>query len=384
MKNDTDFDYLTTTHIGDREVTLDGSNIGHHRERVEAWARGEKVAPIFMDVAWTRRCQAACYFCAAQTQASEGGVITREHALSFLEDAAELGVLAMNYISDGESTMVPWYAESVERATDLGMQIGAGTNGISTTKPVLERILPRLASFRVNFSAGEKKRYAEIMGLKQAVYDIVIGNIRTAVQLVRDNKWQCVTNMNLVCDPDQSDQLLPFARLAKDLGVHYAIIKHCWVDTHMDGLLKVDYKGYGRIEETLKECEALSDDTTKIVVKWNKLKHQGERQYSRCFGPPFALQMSGNGLIAPCGPLFNEKFRAFHVGNITQQRFRDIFHSERYWEVMRYIASDEFDPRKRCPSDCMQNLTNDWLYRYLEGKVTFPITPAPANAAFLA
>lgn len=378
------FDYQTTTSVVGKELALDGSNIGYHKERVEAWARGERVAPIFMDIAWTRKCQAACYFCAAQTQSSEGGVITREHAISFLEDAAEIGVLAMNYISDGESTMVPWYAESVERAADLGIQLGAGTNGIATTRPVLERILPRLASFRVNFSAGEKKRYAEIMGLKQAVYDIVIENIKTAVEIVRGNNLACITNMNLVCDPDQSDQLLPFAKLAKDLGVHYAIIKHCWVDTHMDNKLKVDYKGYGRIEETLKACEALSDDTTKIVVKWNKLKHQGERQYSKCYGPPFALQMSGNGLIAPCGPLFNEKWRTFHVGNITQQRFKDIWESERYWSVMRYIGSDQFDPRKRCPSDCMQNLTNDWLYRYMEGKVSFPTTKAPANVAFLA
>jgi hypothetical protein len=110
----TDFDYESTSQIGSRELTLDGTNIGYHRERVEAWARGERVAPIFMDVAFTRKCQAACYFCAAQTQASDGGVITREHAMSFLEDAAEIGVLAMNYISDGESTMVPWYADAVE------------------------------------------------------------------------------------------------------------------------------------------------------------------------------------------------------------------------------------------------------------------------------
>lgn len=363
-------------------MTLDGSNVGYHKERVEAWERGERIAPIFMDIAWTRKCQAACHFCYAQAQASDGGQITRENAMHFLEDAAEIGVLAMNYISDGESTMVPWYADAVEKATDLGMQIGAGTNGISTTKPVLERVLPRLTSFRVNFSAGEKKRYAEIMGLKQAVYDIVIGNIRTAVELVRANKWPCIVNMNLVCDPRDADQLLPFAKLAKDLGVHYAIIKHCAVDT--DGVLDTDFKGYSKIEDTLLECESLSDETTKIVVKWNKLKHQGERQYSRCLGPPFALQMSGNGLVAPCGPLFNEKYRAFHIGNITTERFKDMFHSERYWSVMKYLASDEFDPRKRCPSDCMQNLHNDWLYRYINGKVTFPISPAPANVRFLA
>ncbi|MDO8707001.1 MAG: radical SAM protein [Sulfuricaulis sp.] len=373
----------TTELIGGQKMALDGvENIGYHRERVEAWARGERIAPIFMDIAWTRACQAACHFCYAQAQASEGGKITREHAMHFLEDAAEIGVLAMSYISDGESTMVPWYADAVEKASALGIGVSAGTNGIALPPEVLERVLPHLISLRVNFSAGEKKRYAEIMGLKQAVYDIVIGNIRNAVRLVRDNKWPCIVNMNLVCDPKDADQLLPFARLAKDLGVHYAIIKHCAVDP--DGVLDVDYKGYGEIEGILMECESHSNADTKIIVKWSKIQHGGERQYSTCLGPPFALQMSGNGLIAPCGPLFNEKYKAFHVGNITTQRFKDMFHSERYWEVMRYIASERFDPRKRCPSDCMQNKTNDWLWRYLDGKVTFPITPAPANANFLA
>ena len=368
---------------GGAKLALDGvENIGFHKERVLAWERGERIAPIFMDVATTRKCQAACHFCYAQAQSSDGGVITQEHFTHFLEDAAEIGVLAMSLISDGESTMVPWYADAVERATELGIATSAGTNGIALPPEVLERVLPRLLSLRVNFSAGERKRYAEIMGLKQAVYDIVIGNIRNAVRLVRDNGWPCVVNMNLVCDPKDSDQLLPFAKLAKDLGVHYAIIKHCAVDT--DGVLDVDYKGYGAIEDTLKACEELSDDTTQIVVKWSKLQHGGVRQYDRCLGPPFALQMSGNGLVSTCGPMFNEKYKALHIGNITTQRFKEMFESERYWEIMRYIASDEFDPRKRCPSDCLQNRTNDWLYRYINGKVTFPIAQAPTNVNFLA
>lgn len=368
--------------VGDKLMMLDGSNVGFHRDRVEAWARGERIAPIFIDAAFTRKCQAACSFCYAQSQSSEGGEITWKHAQEFLEDAAEIGVLAINYISDGESTMVPWYADAVEKATDLGIAIGAGTNGIATTRPVLERILPRLMSFRVNFSAGEKKRYAEIMGLKQAVYDIVIRNIRDAVELVRGNGWPCIVNMNLVCDPRDHDQLVPFARLAKDLGVHYAIIKHCAVDP--DGVLDVDYTAYNQIEDILKEAESLSDDTTKIVIKWQKIRKAGKREHTACYGPPFALQMSGNGLIAPCGPLFNEKYRAFHIGNITTERFRDMFYGERYWEVMDYIASDEFNPQKRCPSDCMQRLHNDWLFAYKNGRATFPITPAPANVNFLA
>lgn len=371
-----------TETVGGKVMTLDGSNIGYHRERIEAWERGERIAPIFMDIAWTRKCQAACSFCYAQAQASEGGEITWEHAKAFLEDAAATGVLAMNYISDGESTMVPWYADSVELASRLGIQVGAGTNGIATGPEVLERVLPHLTSFRVNFSAGERKRYAQIMGLKPALYDRVLENIRYAAEYVRRLNLSCIVNMNLVSDPKDADQLLPFARLAVELGVHYAIIKHCAVDP--DGVLDVNYKGYGAIEEVLRACEALSTPQTKIVVKWNKIQHQGERQYSRCMGPPFALQMSGNGLIAPCGPLFNEKYRAFHIGNITQERFKDILASDRYWEVMRYLAGPEFDPRQRCPSDCMQNLTNDWLWKHTHGQKVWPLAPAPANVNFLA
>ena len=41
------------------------------------------------------------------------------------------------------------------------------------------------------------------------------------------------------------------------------------------------------------------------------------------------IQMSGSGLVAPCGMLFNERYKKFHIGNICEQRFRDIWASDR-------------------------------------------------------
>ena len=74
------------------KLIIDGTKVGWWRERVEAWARGERIAPITMDVAWTRRCNAACDFCAAKTQASASPSldIPKEKAWEFLEDAAEI------------------------------------------------------------------------------------------------------------------------------------------------------------------------------------------------------------------------------------------------------------------------------------------------------
>jgi MoaA/NifB/PqqE/SkfB family radical SAM enzyme len=365
-----------------KDLVLDGTKIGWWRSRVEAWDRGEKIAPVTMDIAWTRQCQAACSFCYATGQASEDGKrITKDIAFQFLDDAAEIGVKGISLISDGESTMVPWYAESIEYASRLGIKIGVGSNGIALTRDVLERILPHISYLRFNFSAGERKRYAEIMGVKQPIYDRVLENIRDAMEIIRRDNLPVSCNMQLVCMPQDGDQLLPFARLAKSIRPSYAIIKHC-ADSK-DGHVGVDYRGYAALHDTFRQCEALGDEEFRIVVKWSRLEDEGRRHYSKCFGPPFIMQMSGNGLISTCGFHFNEKYKKFHLGNVCESRWRDIFYSDRYDDVMAYLASDHFDPRDRCGPNCLQTQVNQWLFDYKNGNVSFPTTAPPPDLEFL-
>jgi MoaA/NifB/PqqE/SkfB family radical SAM enzyme len=363
------------------DLVLDGSKIGWWRDRVEAWSRGERIAPVTMDVAWTRKCNAACVFCYATMQANEGGEITKKHAFEFLEDAAEIGVKGISLISDGESTVVPWYAESIEYAARLGIKIGIGTNGVRLKRPLLERILPHLSYLRFNFSAGDQKRYSEIMGLQARDYHQVVQNVRDAMDIVNRDGLQCSVNMQMVTMPEFHDQIMPLARLAKELRPNYLIYKHCADD--IKGQLGVDYKKYDALYDTFHEAEAMSDDTFRVVVKWARLADEGKRDYKKCFGPPFQLQMSGSGLIAPCGFLFNERYKAYHCGNIVETRFKDIWQSDRYWDVINYLASDEFNPQQRCGPNCLQTMTNSWLYKYSNGEVSFPTKPAPAHLEFL-
>ena len=95
------------------------------------------------------------------------------------------------------------------------------------------------------------------------------------------------------------------------------------------------------------------------------------------------LQMSGSGLVAPCGMLFNERYKKFHIGNITEERFRDIFYSDRYWEVMNYLASPDFNAQKMCGSLCLQHKVNEFLDRPVAtiGDAIEKITHTGAHAA---
>ena len=110
----------------------------------------------------------------------------------------------------------------------------------------------------------------------------------------------------------------------------------------------------------------------KVTVKWSKIDAEGTRSYQRCYGAPFMLQMSGSGLVAPCGMLFNEQYKKFHIGNITEERFRDIFYSDRYWDVMNYLASPDFNAQKMCGSLCLQHKVNEFLDGYQKGYFALP------------
>jgi len=377
------------------DLLLDNTKVMWWRDRIEAWKRGEKFAPVTMDIAWTRKCNAACVFCYAMTQASDGGHITKEKAFQFLEDAAEIGVKGISLISDGESTVVPWYEESIEHAAKCGLAVGVGTNGVRLKKPVLEKILPHLSYLRFNFSAGEMQRYKEIMGLKERDFHQVIQNVKDAMEIKRRDNLSVVGNVQMVTMPSFHDQIVPLAKLCRDeLRPDYLIYKHT-ADT-IEGILGVDYRQYDKCFDRFREVESMGDSDFRVVVKWNRLADEGKRDYQKCFGPPFILQMSGNGLIAPCGFMFNTKFSKFHIGCIADregpngtiikgERFKDIWASDRYWEVIRYLGSDQFNAQKSCGPNCLQTLANSWLDKFDKGLVSLPPIEAakPAHLAFI-
>ena len=99
-----------TKHLNEelsQSLILDGTKIALHLDRVKAWERGERIAPITIDLAITRSCNYACHFCYAMTQENDRTVIKKEHIFNFLEDCKEIGVRGISYVSDGESTLSP-------------------------------------------------------------------------------------------------------------------------------------------------------------------------------------------------------------------------------------------------------------------------------------
>lgn len=364
-------------------LILDGHKLAWHKERVEAWLSGERIAPITIDCALTRRCTYRCIYCYGQLQANDEKRMTRDVIFRFLDDAAKIGVKAISFVSDGESTCSPHLYDAILRGKSNGLDIALGTNGYLLKDEKLEEILSCLTYLRFNISAAEPRRYSQIMGCKKEWFSKVCNTIKTCVRIKNENNLSVTLGIQMVLMPEFEDQIIPFAKLGKELGVDYAIIKHCSDDE--EGSLGIDYSKYFKIADILKNAEAYSENGYLVKVKWSKILSSGKRKYSQCYGPPFITQFSGSGLVAPCGMLFNRKYKGFHIGNIADMSFKEIWQSDRYWEVMNFIASDKFDAKTMCGTLCLQHKVNEFLWDLKHGNTALekPKGETPEHVNFI-
>ena len=276
--------------MGNEKIILDGHKLNWHKGRVKRWLKGERIAPITIDCALTRRCTYKCVYCYGQLQQNDEKKMTKDVIFRFLDDAAEIGVKAISFVSDGESTCSSHLYDAISRGKSNGLDMALGTAGYLLKDERLEEILPALTYLRFNISAVDPKRYAEIHGCKERFFKKVVNTIKESVRIKKENHLEITLGLQMVLLPSFADQIIPLAKLGKELGVDYFVIKHCSDDE--SGALGVDYSAYEKLTDVLVQAESFSTSKYLVKAKWSKIMSGGKRCYSQCYGPPFIIQFS--------------------------------------------------------------------------------------------
>ncbi len=368
-------------------LILDSHKLSYHYDRVQAWEAGERIAPVSVDMALTRACGAMCSFCYAMMQESQArSSIKTTHALNLLDDFATIGVRSVSLVSDGESTLSKAYVPFIQHAAELGIDVGNATNAWEWEPEKIEQVLPHLTWVRFTVAAGRPESYAKIMykGPEHTrVFDRAMRHIKYAVDLKKRLGLSVTLGIQMVLMPEFKDEIIPFAQLGVDLGVDYAVIKHCSDDEQHT--LGIDYGKYEELYELLTQAEAMSNEQTKVIVKWSKIRDGDKPPYKRFYGPAFLLQISGSGLVAPSGMFFNARHSKLHIGNYTEERFIDIWKSDRYWRAMNYLASPAFDAQTMMGTLPIQHYVSVALDRHAKGieRIQPGKGPKPLHVNFL-
>ncbi|MDO8445616.1 MAG: radical SAM protein [Deltaproteobacteria bacterium] len=346
---------------------LDGHKLIYHLDRILEWQRGERIAPIQIDMGLTKFCNVGCIYCIGVTQGgmTKGEMIEPDALMRFIGDCGRLGVRSIAYIGDGEPTLNPGLYDSIILAKKLGMDIGMATNGILLDMNHAHEMLRDSTFIRINLSAADPDSFLRIHQSSKSNFSMLIEKIKSLVSLRNQNNYDCTIGIQMVLIPENFDQVVKLAKLGTEIGVDYLQIKQCSDTEYKEiGINPDDYK---KVENDLKEAEKLSTENYLVKVKWNKINILGEtdlykggfRKYDICYGTPFLGQISGNGDVYPCGPFFGKK--RFYMGNINHESYYDIVKSDRYWEVQEDIIKN-VDVHCDCAVGCRQDYINKFLW----------------------
>lgn len=142
---------------------FDGHKMNFHLDRVAAWQRGEKFAPIHIDMGLTKFCNTACIYCYAVVQnMTKGTMIGRDALLKYIEDCGRLGVRSIGFIGDGEPTLNPAVYDATVLAKQLNVDTSMATNGILLDMDRAEDLLRDMSWIRINLSAGTPEGFRSV------------------------------------------------------------------------------------------------------------------------------------------------------------------------------------------------------------------------------
>lgn len=352
----------------DRKV--DGTKALWHMDRVIAhYDKGERIAPVHLDVGIAKFCNIDCIFCYGFYQTPEKVYIQREPLLQTMRDAGEIGVRSMGIIGDGEPTCNPHLYEALYEGKKAGVDLALSTNGIllhneERRKAVLENV----TWMRFCLAAGTEEGYKTIH--RSDKFNKVIKNIEALVNEKHKGGYKTDIGLQSVFVPSMMiDEVVEEAKLAVKLGVDYFLIKQCSLpDAGQTGMIHFDLNDYDKpeVKDALKKCEDMSTEQTAIIPKWGIMALKGTKPYEGCKAPPLISEISGNGDWFPGACMFgNEKYEEFKFGNVEEKNLKEIWESDRYWKIIEKMKKFDVQNSEACGGCCRLDPVNIFLDNYL-------------------
>ena len=196
-----------------------------HLEKIAKLRRKQDIVPTHLQLIISDLCNQDCHFCAYRMEGGfstelfpEGGkknparFIPIDKAIGILDDAAALGVKAIEFTGGGEPTVHPQWAAIISHAQGLGLKTGLVTNG--TRIGGQAELLSKLTWLRISLDAGNELTYAAIRQSK--LWDKVLENIRYAASISGP-----LLGLGFVITLENFHEVVDACILARELKVPY-------------------------------------------------------------------------------------------------------------------------------------------------------------------
>jgi len=337
---------------------IDSHKLMYHVDRLNKWIMGEKIYPIYIEASPSGACNHRCTYCALDFMEYRPYFYDTEKFCDRLSEMGRLGVKSIMYAGEGEPFLHKQFPLIIQKTHDSGIDAAITTNGVLFKPENAENILSNTQWIKVSINAGTAQTYAAVHQTKEYDFGKVIENLKYAVSVKRENKFQCTIGMQMLLLPENKDEAVRLAEIAREIGVEYLVIKP--YSQHPQSITK----RFNSI--SYRDCYNLADELQKfntadfnVIFRLNTMKKwdENDKPYERCHALPFWSYIDSEGNVWGCSMYLRDE--RFLYGNIFENSFENIWNSEKRDESLLFCNN------KLDPCNCRVNCRMDEINRFL-------------------
>jgi len=346
--------------IDSHKLILHPTRVASWYEAKNQWKKLKNIYPIYMEISPYGGCNHRCTFCALDYMGYENISLEFNKLKDTITNMATKGVKSIMFAGEGEPLLFKNLDLIVKYCHTLGIDTSLTTNFVPLNKKAVQRYIENCSWIKVSLNAGTAETYAEIHQTKKIDFNIVISNLKFAVEYKIKNNLKCTIGVQMLLLPENKNEATILAKKCKEIGVDYLVIKpysqHLSSDTNK--YKDIDYSKMMYVED---EVCSISDDTFNVIFRTNTMNKYVNKKtpYSKCHSTPFFWgYIAADGKVFGCSAyLGNDKFC---YGNIYEESFEEIWEGEKRKQSYKYIMNE------LNINDCRINCRMDEVNRYLD------------------
>ena len=342
---------------------IDSHKLLYHVDRVSKWKNGEMVYPIYMEVSPAGSCNHRCTYCALDFMEYQRRYLETNPFKERLTEMGQLGLKSIMYAGEGEPFRHKDMVDIINHTKASGIDVALTTNAVLMSPNITDAILANTEWIKVSINGATDETYAKIHQTKKGDFKMVVDNMAYANELRKKKNYKCALGMQLLLLPENHQETIALAKLAKEIGMDYLVIKpysqHPQSKTELYKDIK--YSDYYYLADELKELNDKSFQSVfriQSMLEWDN----SQRSYKRCIALPFWSYIDSGGSVWGCSVYLGDE--RFLYGNINEQSFQEIWEGEMRAKSLKWVES-ELDA-SQCRINCRMDKINSYLQEIKE------------------
>ena len=339
------------------DFKLDSHKLIYHPCEVARWLHGEEIYPIEIEISPSGACNHRCTFCAVDYLGYQPSFLEADMILENINHMHKHGLKSVVCSGEGEPLLNKKMPEMAVKMRQMGIDVAMASNGVLLEKEITEECLHAFTWIRFSVAAIHQETYKKIHRGKDGDLQKALDHIAYAVEWKKKKQLSTTLGVQCLLIQENKEEIVEMTKRLKEIGVDYFTIKPYSQHTQSTNHMEVNYEELLDLENSIRGYES---DNFKVYYRANAMKKMKKNKpYDNCYGLPFMTHIDAKGNVWPCINFIGKP--EFLYGNLYEQTFEEIWHSERKRQVISVFENTDIN--RICREACRLDEINKYLYQ---------------------